>query len=115
MPVCPRCRRTYPDGEEKCEACGAGSARSLPPDPDQGELFEVVELYDVPDEITGLALRSFLADQGVEANVRELQASFYGITLNPGGGLWGKLVVAKEQEQKARTLIRQFMTEFQGR
>ncbi len=112
MPVCPRCHRAYPVGAEVCEECDVRLGTS---DPLQGELFEVVELYDLPDEITGLALRSFLAEQGIEANLRQLQASFYGITLNPGGGLWGKLVVAKEQETQARALIERFLTEFHGR
>ncbi len=115
MAFCPQCRRTAPSGEVKCAVCGTRLLKSPPRDPDQGELFEAVELFDVPDEITGMALRSFLADQGVEANLRELQASFYGTTLNPGGGLWAKLVVPKEQEAKARELIERFLAEFHGR
>jgi hypothetical protein len=115
MPVCPQCQHAYPVGAVDCETCGTRLVKSPPPDPNQGQLFEVVELFDLPDEITGMALKTFLADQGIEVNVRELQASFYGITLNPGGGIWGKLVVAKEYESQARALVKEFLKEFPGR
>jgi membrane protein YqaA with SNARE-associated domain len=79
------------------------------------ELFETVEIYKIPDEITGMALSSFLADAGVEASVQPMEASFYGGALNVMLGYWGKLLVPRDQEVKARKQLEIFLREFHGR
>jgi hypothetical protein len=116
MPFCPKCFREFSAAESVCPDCRQPLVRSLPPDPRQGELFEAVELYQIPDEIMGLALKSFLADLGIDSSLQEMRASFYGSILNPGqAGYWGKLLVAKEQEAGARRALAQFLREFTGR
>jgi hypothetical protein len=78
-------------------------------DPAQGELFERVEIAKIPDEITGLTLKTMLMDQGIEAELQDLQGSFYGSVLTSVQGYWGKLFVAKADESKARDIVRDFM------
>lgn len=111
MPHCPKCFARYAENEKVCPECRVPLVGSLPPDPNQGELFEAVEIWQIPDEITALAVKSFMADAGVNVSVRELRASFYGNTLDPLTG-WGRLVVEKHQEAKARQLLEQFLREF---
>jgi len=116
MPFCPKCYTEYPPEVSACPECQLKLIKSLPPDPNQGVLFEIVELCKISDEITAMALRSFLADGGIDATVQEMQASFYGSVLNPGNeGYWGKLLVDRHQEAKARRLLDAFQREFQTR
>lgn len=75
----------------------------------------MVDIFKVPDEITGLAVRSFMAGNGVDAVLQNMQASFYAGTLNLVLGYWGKLLVPKEQETKARGLLEEFLRDFQGK
>jgi hypothetical protein len=86
----------------------------MPPDPNQGELFETIELYRLSDEIMGMALKSRLADAGLDATIQVMRASFYGSALDPAGGYWGKLLVAKDQEVPARKILAAFLKEFEG-
>jgi hypothetical protein len=114
MPFCPKCRYEYNPEVKECPDCGEKLVASLGPDPNQGELFDTVVLYKVPDEITGLALRSFLLDAGIEAVLQDMQASFYGSVLTGMQGYWGKVIVAKEQESRARELLAEFKQDFPG-
>jgi membrane protein YqaA with SNARE-associated domain len=79
------------------------------------ELFEMVEIYKIPDEITGMALNSFLVDAGIEASIQPMEASFYGGALNVMLGYWGKLLVPRDEETKARKLLETFIREFHGK
>ena len=115
MPFCPQCRQEYSTGVNACPDCRVSLVGSLPPHPDQIALFEMTEIYKIPDEITGMALRSFLADAGVEASIQPMEASFYGGTLNTLLGYWGKLLVPAEQATKARKQLEIFLREFHGR
>jgi hypothetical protein len=115
MPFCPQCQREFEDGIKLCPECRVSLVRNLPPDPNQMALFEMVEIYKIPDEITGMALSSFLADAGVDASIQPMEASFYGGTLNTLLGYWGKLLVPVEQEAKSRKQLEIFLKEFHGR
>ncbi len=114
MPFCPKCRYEYTPEVKECPDCEEKLVPSLGPDPNQGELFDTVVLYKVPDEITGLALRSFLLDAGIEAVLQDMQASFYGNVLTGMQGYWGKVIVTKEQESRAQELLAEFKRDFQG-
>jgi hypothetical protein len=114
MPFCPSCRREYEAGVSLCPDCRVSLVRSLPPDANQIALFEMTEIYKIPDEITGMALSSFLADAGVEASVQPMEASFYGGTLNTLLGYWGKLLVPSEQAAEAKKQLEIFLKEFHG-
>lgn len=113
-PLCPRCHQSVTGQTGRCPACGASLEPEAGQNP-QGELFEMVDIYKIPDEITGLAIRSFLADHGIDAVLQDMQASFYAGTLNMFLGYWGKLLVPKEQEEQARGLLEDFLRDFQGR
>jgi hypothetical protein len=115
MPFCPQCRREYETRTHTCPACRVSLVRSLPVDANQMSLFEMTEIYKIPDEITAMALSSFLADAGVEASVQPMEASFYGGTLNTLLGYWGKLLVPAEQAAKAKKQLEIFLKEFHGR
>ncbi len=114
MPFCPNCGTEYVPGVTTCADCQVLLVDHLPPDPNQGELFETVELCKVPDEITAMALKSFLLDGGVDVGIRNMTASFYGNVLNGVQGNWGAVIVDKAQEEKARKLYADFLREFHG-
>ena len=114
MHFCPQCRRGSETGESVCPQCRVPLVRSLPTDPNQMALFEMTEIYKIPDEITGMALSSFLADAGVEASIQPMEASFYGGALNTLLGYWGKLLVPAEQAAKAKKQLEIFLKEFNG-
>lgn len=114
MPYCPKCGYEYNEGVELCHDCQVALVASLPPDPNQGELFETKELCKVPDEITAMALKSYLMDNDIEVGVREMRASFYGDVLNGMQGYWGTIIVPLEQEEKAQKLYQAFQQEFYG-
>jgi hypothetical protein len=65
---------------------------------------EMAELVSLPDEMTGRALQAFLLAAGIDARIRELQASFYSTVLNPKG-IWGKLVIPRAQAGEAHRLL----------
>jgi hypothetical protein len=97
---------------KECPECKQGLVPSLQPDPNQGELFEIVELCKVPDEITGMALHSYLLDAGIQASLQDMHASFYGSVLSSLQGYWGAIIIPAEQEEKARKVLDRFWKEF---
>ena len=115
MPFCPQCSREFGTGVLNCPDCHAALLRTRPLDPNQMEMFEMVEIYKIPDEITGMALSSFLADAGVQASIQPMEASFYGGALNVMLGYWGKLLVEREDEAKARKFLEDFLRDFHTR
>lgn len=114
MPFCPKCGYEYKEEISQCADCQVPLVSSLPPDPNQVELFETIELCKVPDEITAMALKSFLMDAGIEAGIRNMSASFYGNVLNEFQGYWGTVIISKEQEDQARQFYEAFKKEFNG-
>jgi len=115
MPFCPKCGYAYNADVRVCPDCDEQLVSALPLDPNQGELFETVELCKVPDEITGMALHSFLLEAGIDANLQDMRASFYGNVLSGIQGFWGKIIVAKQDEEKAREVYEAFQMDFHGK
>ncbi|MCK5243309.1 hypothetical protein KAR34_12750 [bacterium] len=115
MPYCPKCGYEYQPDINTCPDCNEQLVAFLPPDPNQGELFETVQLCKVPDEITGMALQSLLRDAGIDANLRDMRASFYGSVLSNMQGFWGTIIVYKKDEKKAQKLYATFQKDFQGK
>ncbi len=115
MAFCPKCFTEYASEVNQCSDCQEKLVKALPPDPNQMDLFEMVEIYKIPDEITAMALNSFMVDAGIEAHVQCMDASFYGGALNVMLGYWGKLLVPRDSETKARKLLEAFVREFHGK
>ncbi len=108
MPICPRCRRTYAAEWSGCPHCfpevqGKDSAE------DSETARAIVEIYRVPDEITGISAQAFLRSEGIPALLLDMRASFYGNVLSGIQGFWGKLLVLKDQEEAARRLLAVFL------
>lgn len=115
MPFCPKCGVDYESDATRCTDCHVELIDTIPPDPNQGELFETKELCKVPDEITAMALKSFLMDSGIEVGIRNMSASFYGNVLDDFQGYWGTIIVPQEQAEDARRLYENFKQEFYGK
>jgi hypothetical protein len=115
MSFCPKCGYEYKPEINLCPDCKEKLVTSLPPDPNQVELFETVQLCKVPDEITGMALQSFLIEAGIDTNLRDMRASFYATVLSNMQGYWGTIIVAKKDEKKAKELYAAFQKDFQGK
>jgi len=116
VPFCPRCREEYNADTRECPECREPLVRSLPRDPNQGELFQTAEICKVPDEVTGMALHAFLIDAGCQASLVDLHGSFYGSVLSNLQGFWGEIIVPQDEAEKARKLVDKFWQDFnQGR
>ncbi|MBN1595554.1 hypothetical protein JW933_06475 [candidate division FCPU426 bacterium] len=110
MPFCPKCGYEYRPSMSRCPDCDETLVAALPPD--QGGLIETVELCKVPDEVTGMAVQAYLLEAGIDANLRDMRASFYANVLANMQGYWGTIIIAKTDEQKARQIYKEFQNAF---
>jgi hypothetical protein len=85
----------------------------LPQDSNQAALFETTELCKIPDEIMGLTLQAYLLEAGIDSNLRDMRASFYGSVLENMQGYWGTIIVAKQDEKRAREVYADFKKQFE--
>ncbi|MCD4812228.1 hypothetical protein K8S19_00825 [bacterium] len=115
MPFCPQCGYEYRPEIKICPDCNERLVAALAPDPNQVELFETFELCKIPDEVTGMALQSMLLEAGVDANLRDMRTSFYANVLSSMQGYWGTIIVAKQDEDLAKQVHRDFKKQFEGR
>lgn len=110
-PFCPRCRAEYREGYKTCSDCEIGLVDSLPLESDnQNEInSDMMSVYDAPDQMSAMALSSFLNDSGIGAIVKSEQIPMYdgiAMMLFPR---WGRVMVLEHQYEKAKMLIDEYL------
>lgn len=73
--------------------------------------MNLVSIYKVPDEQTGVSLRDLIRHEGIEAFLRSAQIPMYDSVMTMGIGYWGDIVVKEEDAPRAREVIDNFLRE----
>lgn len=71
---------------------------------------DLVRVHEVPDEATGTMLTDFLREQGVDATLQPVEISMLPGVESVGHGYWGTIEVLERDQDRARTLIREYLS-----
>ena len=109
MPFCPKCRAEYVEGIETCPDCNVSLVQELPPK-EKADYVEMVELQQVPDEVSGVMLKGILENSGIEVILRAAKIPCYdGIASTWSTSYWGKLLVPKEDLERSRKILDEYI------
>lgn len=70
---------------------------------------DVVAVYRPPNIIVANIIKGVLEDEGIEVSLRSLQMPMYDSTYQAATGCWGEILVRKEDFDKARKVIEQYL------
>lgn len=70
---------------------------------------DVVVVYRPPNMIVANMMKGVLEDEGIEVSLRSLQMPMYDSTYQTATGCWGEILVRKEDADKARKIIEQYL------
>lgn len=105
MPICPECRRTWPDGVVLCRDCRVTLEDTL-----DDTRVTLVPLRDVPDPVIAALWQGALESQGVHAVVHSRALPGYGQILQGWNSpAWGELLVPEDELEEARTVLADFL------
>src|SRR5882672_7071150 len=91
MPVCPECRRTWPEGVVLCRDCR-------------------VPLRDVPDPVIAALWQGALESQGLHPVVHSRALPGYGQILQGWNSpAWGELLVPEDELEEASVVLADFI------
>lgn len=71
---------------------------------------ELVRVHDAPDEATGTMLADLLREQGIDATLKPVEISMLPGVESVGHGYWGTIEVLERDEDRARNLIREYLS-----
>jgi hypothetical protein len=109
MPYCTKCRAEYLEGVEICPDCQLTLVAELPPK-DEIEYVALVELEKVPDEISGIMMKGILLNSGIDVVLQSDKISWLdGISDTWSKDYWGQLLVPKEEFEKARKILDEYL------
>lgn len=69
----------------------------------------LVGVYKAPDELMGVSIKSLLEEKGIKVILQSSQIPWYDSIMVSALGYWGEILVQREDEEKALTLIREFL------
>ena len=88
-------------------SCPAG--QELPPKDDVGYI-ELAELQRVPDEVSGVMMKGILESNDIDVILRSAKIPWYdGIASTWSTYYWGTLLVAKEELEKSRKILDEYL------
>ena len=109
MPFCPKCRAEYIEGVKECPDCHVLLVQELPPKDDVGYI-ELAELQRVPDEVSGVMMKGILESNDIDVILRSAKIPWYdGIASTWSTYYWGTLLVAKEELEKSRKILDEYL------
>lgn len=108
MPHCPKCRRRYAPGVNKCPDCEV----ALESDPGRDE--ELVSVYEPPDQMAALAAAALLEEHGIDAVAKSEQIAMYDGLAMMMRPRWGKVLVLGKDRQRAREILEDFLKQDQN-
>lgn len=68
----------------------------------------MIELCTIPDALAGFSLKTYLQQAGIPAELKDMSSSFYATVLTAVQGYWGKVLVPRSLEPRARRLVDAF-------
>lgn len=109
MPFCPKCRAEYVEGFETCQDCNVKLVDKLSPKDELGYI-DLVELQQVPDEVSGIMMKGILENNGIGVVLRRAKIPWYnGIASTWSTYFWGKLLVPKEELEQSRKILDEYL------
>lgn len=110
-PFCPICRTEYRKGFKKCSDCESELVDTLLPDADNREEInsDMLSVYDAPDQMSALAISSFLNGNDIRAIVKSEQIPMYDGVAMMLFPRWGQVMVLEKQYGKAKALIDEYL------
>ncbi len=110
MPFCPKCRAEYVEGVDTCQDCQVDLVAELPLK-DDSDYIEMVELQQVPDEVSGVMMKGILENSGITVILRSAKLPAYdGIPSTWSTYYWGKLLVPKEDLETSRKILEDYLS-----
>jgi len=109
---CPQCRTEYREGFKKCSDCGSDLVNILSALPGNQEDTgsDMVPVFDAPDQLSAIAIASFLNDNGIRAVIKSEQIPMYDGVAMMLFPRWGQVVVLEPQSGEARKLIDDYLS-----
>jgi hypothetical protein len=122
MPICPECRRAWPDGVVLCRDCRVALEDMLDDAHDDahddvhdesgtgGAHVRLVPLRDVPDPVIAALWQGALESQGLHPVVHSRALPGYGQILQGWNSpAWGELLVPEDELEEAGVVLADFI------
>ena len=114
MPFCPKCRAEYIEGVDECPDCQVKLVDELPPK-DEYEYVDLVELEKVQDEVSGVMMKGILENNGINVILKAAKIPWYdGIASTWSTYYWGVLLVPKEELDRSKRILREYIESLEG-
>jgi hypothetical protein len=97
------------EGVEKCPECQIELVQELPPK-DEVDYVDLVELQQVPDEVSGVMMKGILENNGVSVVLRAAKIPWYdGIASTWSTYYWGKILVPRQELERSRRILDEYL------
>ncbi len=69
----------------------------------------LINIYKMPDEITGIGIKSLLEKEGIDCVLQSSQIPWYDSVMVSALGYWGEILVKEKDKEKAEAIIEDFL------